>query len=136
MNKKVGLLALSTILLTTAVLSSHSLIDLDIWLHCKSGQNILSNLSVTDVNSYSFTSPDYQWHNHEWLFQVIVSLFHTAGGILGLNLLRLALCLAIAFLLFKPIINRLPLYLPATMSLLLIWPRGHLLLIYLPILFH
>jgi len=123
MNKKVGLLALSTILLTTAVLSSHSLIDLDIWLHCKSGQNILSNLSVTDVNSYSFTSPDYQWHNHEWLFQVIVSLFHTAGGILGLNLLRLALCLAIAFLLFKPIINRLPLYLPATMSLLLIWPR-------------
>ena len=56
MDKKLGLLALIILLLTTAVLSSHSLIDLDIWLHCSSGHDILSNLSVTDVNSYSFTT--------------------------------------------------------------------------------
>ncbi|MBT3317988.1 hypothetical protein HN388_08385, partial [bacterium] len=122
MDKKLGLLALIILLLTTAVLSSHSLIDLDIWLHCSSGHDILSNLSVTDVNSYSFTNPEYRWHNHEWLFQIFVSLFHV-GGIPGLNLLRLALCLAIAFLLFKPVINRLSLFLPATISLLLLWPR-------------
>ncbi|MCP4800531.1 MAG: hypothetical protein GY893_11340 [bacterium] len=122
MDKKLGLLALFIILLTTAVLSSHSLIDLDIWLHCSSGQDILSNLSVADVNTYSFTNPDYQWHNHEWLFQVFVSIFH-AGHVPGLNLLRLALCLTIAFLLFKPVVNRLTLLLPATLSLLLLWPR-------------
>ena len=60
-------------LLTGALLSWHSLGELDVWLHQRAGQDILAGEGLPDTNSYSYTQPDHPWTNHEWLFQVLIA---------------------------------------------------------------
>lgn len=68
-----GLLPVLVIMGTGALLSWHSLGDLDIWFHLRSGRDILDGQGVTAVNRYSFTEPDHPWVNHEWMFQILAT---------------------------------------------------------------
>jgi Tfp pilus assembly protein PilF len=60
-------------LLTGLLLSWHTLSDLDIWLHDRAGRDILAGQGVPTTNAYSFTAPDHNWVDHEWLFQILVA---------------------------------------------------------------
>ncbi len=60
-------------LLTGALLSWHTLGELDVWLHQKAGLDILHEHEFPQTNTYSFTEPGSPWINHEWLFQVLVA---------------------------------------------------------------
>lgn len=66
-----GFLSLLIVLVTGLLFSWHSLTDLDIWFHLRSGRDLLDGQGVTAVNRYSFTEPDHPWVNHEWLFQIL-----------------------------------------------------------------
>jgi len=70
----------------------------DYWWHLKTGALILSEGRVPRVDPYSFTSPGTAWIDHEWLFQVLAYLGHTALGPHLLVLVKSALLLGIVFL--------------------------------------
>ncbi len=122
-------------LVTGSLLSWHSLGELDVWLHQKSGQDILSTHSVAHLNSFSFTEPDHPWINHEWLFQVLVAVTgpsqdRLAAGIDHWILLRSVLSLILLMVLLigdKP--WRAPPLISITLApgiilgVLLLWPR-------------
>lgn len=44
--------------------------DNDCWWHVKSGQYICEN-GLPKYDVFSYTAADHEWHNHEWLSQVI-----------------------------------------------------------------
>ena len=66
-----GAVPLLITVLSGLLLSWHSLSDLDIWFHLRSGRDLLDGQGISHVNHYSFTEPDHPWVNHEWLFQVL-----------------------------------------------------------------
>lgn len=68
------LAALLVPLLTGILLSWHSMGVLDVWLHSQVGHEILSGEGFPKTNTFSYTEPDHPWTNHEWLFQIVVSL--------------------------------------------------------------
>ncbi|MCP4291848.1 MAG: hypothetical protein GY780_08450 [bacterium] len=85
--------------------SLHSLGELDIWFHYQSGQDILSNHTLSDTNDYSFNEPDHLWTNHEWLFQILIAPWGANQGDPGpmVNhwvLLRVVLTLVLLAILF------------------------------------
>ncbi|MFH1841717.1 MAG: tetratricopeptide repeat protein [bacterium] len=128
------------------LLACHTLSDLDIWLHLRVGQDVLSGEGFPQTNRYSFTNPDYPWINHEWGFQVLAALVHEfardPNDVLPWNVLRFSLVLGLLLLLFggelrsagnpeptgTPRVRFSPtraLYLfpPALVTLFLLWPR-------------
>jgi len=68
------ILVLVALLLLGLCLAHHSLSNLDIWLHATAGEQILKGQGIPQTNRYSFTAPDHVWIDHEWLFQVLVTL--------------------------------------------------------------
>ena len=72
--------------------------DNDLWGHLFFGREILTTGSLSSVNSYSYTSPDYPWINHEigaecvfsWVFDRL-----SAPGLLALKILLGLVTLAI-----------------------------------------
>lgn len=69
-----GALPALIVILTSLLFAWHSLGDLDIWFHLRSGQDLMSGQGGSAVNSYSFTEPDHPWVNHEWMFQVLTAV--------------------------------------------------------------
>jgi len=67
---------------------NQEIFDLDIWLHMKTGEQILLNKHIFLNDIYSFTKTGAPWINHEWLFQIISFLaysFFGFDGIIGLQ---------------------------------------------------
>jgi hypothetical protein len=72
--------------------------DTDLWGHIKFGEHLWAQKSFPTTNIYSYTAPEYQWINHEWLaeliFYAIYSIFDSTGllifkGFIGLLLIHL-----------------------------------------------
>lgn len=71
-----GFVLLSIYLFSTAIVPIRS--DNDCWWHVKTGQYIVEHgLPSHDVLSY--TAADHEWHNHEWLAQVLYFFAWKAG---------------------------------------------------------
>jgi len=95
-----SLIATLLVLGTGFLLSWHSLTDIDIWFHLRSGRDLLAGEGMATVNRYSFTEPDHRWLNHEWLFQVGAAALGPKVpdeplGVAGWNALRTFLVLAL-----------------------------------------
>lgn len=76
--------------------------DTDIWLHLRTGKEILRDFHIPVSDSYSFTALGQSWINHEWLFQVTIHLayrFFSTNGLIFLQVLFIALAFLIIFLL-------------------------------------
>lgn len=73
-------LVLLVLLVVGAALAWHTTGDLDLPLHDRTGQEILSGQGVPRTNLYSFTAPDHRWVDHEWLFQVMVAAVGNLAG--------------------------------------------------------
>ena len=75
-----AMIALLAPLVLGLSLAYHSLADLDIWLHDRAGQDILTGNGIPRTNTYSFTAPRHIWVDHEWLFQVTVASWGGGGS--------------------------------------------------------
>ncbi len=80
--------------------ASKEIVDLDLWLHLKAGETIVTFRSVPLVDIFSFTVAGKPWINHEWLFQVLAFLCYQAGGPDGLILMQNVVLLGLFLLLF------------------------------------
>jgi tetratricopeptide (TPR) repeat protein len=56
----------------------------DVWIHIKTGDLILQNLTIPRTDPYSFTASDHEYLVHEWLSAVILALSYAAAGVPGL----------------------------------------------------
>lgn len=82
------------------VYASREIVDLDIWLHVKTGEVILKNMRVPLTDIFSFTLGPKPWINHEWFFQVISYISFLSGGGDGLIFMQNVVVLCTFFLLF------------------------------------
>lgn len=78
----VALLVTTLFALSTTLLPIRA--DNDCWWHVKTGQYISENgLPTHDV--FSYTAADHEWHNHEWLSQVLYYQAYLVGEASGLG---------------------------------------------------
>ena len=83
-----------TAALAGAVLGLFEIANTSIGWHLATGDWILANRAFVHADPFSFTSGGAPWIDHEWLFQVGVSIMHSLGGPAALVALR-ALTIAI-----------------------------------------
>lgn len=72
-------LGLAVPLIVGLALATHTLSDLDIWLHDRAGRDLLATGRLPRQNTYSFTAPEQAWVDHEWLYQVGVAAVGGGG---------------------------------------------------------
>lgn len=77
--------------------AAHPILDPDMWWHIAAGGEILRRRTLFFVDPFSFTHQAV-WVNSQWLSEVVFTLIHRFSGVIGLELLTLALKV-IAFLL-------------------------------------
>ncbi|MDD5617889.1 MAG: hypothetical protein PHG69_02240, partial [Candidatus Omnitrophica bacterium] len=74
--------------------------DLDIWLHLKTGQQIIAAKAIMLNDQFSFTKQNAPWTNHEWLFQVLSYTIYKYSGFDGLLILQNIVFMAVFLLMF------------------------------------
>lgn len=77
-----------TAALAGAVLGLFEIANTSIGWHLATGDWILANRAFVHADPFSFTSGGAPWIDHEWLFQVAVSIVHSLGGPAALVALR------------------------------------------------
>jgi hypothetical protein len=82
------------------ILITHTTADADLWGHLRFGSDLLSGRGLPSADPYSFTS-DVRWINHEWLSEAVMAGGYLVGGAFGLNLLKLAVIAAIAWVVWR-----------------------------------
>lgn len=82
------------------VYGARQIIDLDLWLHLKTGELILANKSVPLSDPYSIFLDGKEWINHEWLFQLVSYIFYKRLGADGLIIMQNIMLLGIFGVLF------------------------------------
>jgi hypothetical protein len=107
-HPRVPTLILIAAALTGAVLGLFEIANTSIGWHLASGDWILQNRAFLRADPFSFTSGGAPWIDHEWLFQVVVSVVDSVAGPGGLVALRALISSTIAvFLLIVSIRNGL-----------------------------
>src|SRR5262245_22354941 len=76
--------AFAGLVLLIAALSVFKMSNNDIWIHLKTGENILKTWHVPQKDPYSFTASDHDYVAHEWLSGVLFYLVYAASGVNGL----------------------------------------------------
>lgn len=82
----VRLLLWFAVLLAIAAFLCNQLYGIDFWWHLVIGQDILANLSVPQIDIYTIAGSGRGYHDSHWLFQVALSLAHSALGMYGVQL--------------------------------------------------
>lgn len=80
--------------------------DYDLWMHLFFGEHILATASIPVVDSWSFTANGSPIVNHEWLSQIIFSVFYQNFSDLGLIFLKFSLYFGICFCTWKLIAQK------------------------------
>ena len=88
-----------TAALAGAVLGLFEIANTSIGWHLATGDWILANRAFVHADPFSFTSGGAPWIDHEWLFQVGVSIVHSCGGPTALVALRALTIATLAVLL-------------------------------------
>jgi hypothetical protein len=79
--------------------------DNDLWVHLFSGRVIVA-AGPPHVDGFSYTAAGAPWIDHEWLTQAGFALVHAGAGSTGLWLLKLAIALLTAWLVWLPLARR------------------------------
>jgi len=99
-SRPLHLLVLAVLLVIIAgpsLLPNFSVIDNDIWWHLKVGDWIVDHLSVPHNGILSRTAADRPWMAYSWMYEVLLSLFHSAFHLVGISLYGLLLTLGAAY---------------------------------------
>ena len=75
--------------------------DVDLWGHIKFGQDLWQTGKIIRSDPYSYLTGDQLWINHEWLAEAIFYLGFALTGPAGLIVLKLAVGLLIAGLVYR-----------------------------------
>lgn len=86
--------ALLALGLLIAALTIYRMSNNDIWIHLKTGENIVRTWQVPDKDPYSFTASDHDYVAHEWLSGVLFYLVYAAAGVNGLIFFKSAVIYA------------------------------------------
>jgi hypothetical protein len=77
--------------------------DNDLWIHLLTGRDILAARALPGTDAWSFTTTGATWVDHEWLAQVLFAAVFAGAGDRGLWLLKLAVGLGTAWLVWMSI---------------------------------
>jgi hypothetical protein len=110
--------ALASFFLSVTALCTFEILSVDFGWHIKTGELIWATKSIPTHDVFSYIAEGRRWVDSHWLFQLVLFGIHTAAGIPGLYLLRVALSAAtFAFLLST---NQRRRYLPITLFVCLL----------------
>ncbi len=116
-DRLIGALPIAA-LVVVAVFALRRLDDFDTWWHLASGRWIVQNGRVPDHDVLSFTVPQNEWINLQWLYDVLLYAVWNVGGASALVIASVA-CFVVTFALLARHIGR---YTGAvTTTLLLVW---------------
>ncbi len=65
--------------------------DPDLWGHLRYGLDHLDHGHLSRTDPYSYTAPQAEWINHEWLCELVFALAWRTAGVLGLWALSMGL---------------------------------------------
>lgn len=65
--------------------------EADLWWHLASGRWMWDHLRILRADPFSFTVAGHGWHDHEWLFQVLIYPLYTAFQMHGVLLFKAGL---------------------------------------------
>jgi len=91
---------LLTIIAGPSMLPKFSVVDNDIWWHLKTGDWILAHHAFPHTGILSRTCADRPWMAYSWLYEVLLSGFHSRLHLAGISLYGLLLTLAVAYSVF------------------------------------
>jgi len=94
------LAVLLTIIAGPSLLPRYSVVDNDIWWHLKVGEWIVEHFAVPRTGILSRTAADQPWMAYSWVYEVLLSLFHSRFGLAGISVYGLLLTLAAAYSIF------------------------------------
>ena len=88
---------LLTIIAAPSLLPKYSVTDPDIWLHLKVGDWVIEHRAVPHSGILSGTVADRPWAAYSWLYEVLLSIFHSRFHLVGIAVYGLLLTLAAAY---------------------------------------
>jgi hypothetical protein len=98
---RVLVLALLLAIITApTLLPKFSVVDNDIWWHLKTGDWILAHHAFPHTGILSRTAADRPWIAYSWLYEVLLSGFHSWFHLVGISVYGLLLTLAVAYSVF------------------------------------
>ena len=75
-------------------------VDPDLWWHIKTGEIILATHHWPTTDPYSFTVAGAPWISYEWFGEIVLAAASRIGGVLGLDILLIALGSAVMVALY------------------------------------
>jgi hypothetical protein len=104
------------------------LYDTDFWWHLRTGEWILEQGWVPQLDLYTFADADRPWIDLHWGFQVLITLLHRVGGVSLVIVVKGLVIAAAVLVAFRatgegwPLARRVACWLPAVIC---IWGRGY-----------
>ena len=87
-------------------LAAHTFVDPDIWWHLRSGIIFWQSKMINQSDPFSFLTMNWQWIDHEWLFEVVIAYIYSHFSWLGLVIFKTALALCIPALMY-PLLKKM-----------------------------
>lgn len=75
----------------------NTIVDPDLWCHFKTGEYIVKNFNVPQIDIFSYTLENQPWIDHEWLSQVLLYTVFSKFGCIGINIFK-AVIISFCFL--------------------------------------
>jgi hypothetical protein len=95
-----ALALLLTIVAAPSLLPKFSVVDNDIWWHLKVGDWIIGHSEFPRTGILSRTAADRPWVAYSWIYEVLLSFFHSQFRLMGIAVYGLLLTLAVTYSVF------------------------------------
>lgn len=90
-DETMRLFVLSFLFVLLVVSQINTVVDIDLWCHFKTGEYIVKNFNIPQVDIFSYTLENQAWIDHEWLSQIFFYLVFAKFGWAGINILKAAI---------------------------------------------
>jgi hypothetical protein len=97
LQKSLAVLLLAAII----VLVLFPVFSYDLYWHLANGRYMVETGSIVNQEIFSYTAPGVEFHNHEWLSQIILYVLYVFGGGVGLLILKIGIVLAIVYFSYR-----------------------------------
>ena len=94
------LAVLLVIIAAPSLLPRFSVVDNDIWWHMKVGDWVLEHKAFPHSGILSRTAADRPWMAYSWMYEVLLSFFHSRFHLAGVSVYGLLLALAVTYSVF------------------------------------
>jgi len=101
MNRKLNILALAAVLAFALLQFSDNRADVDLWGNVGFVRSLPWQDGFLRANTFSYTEPDHQWLNHEWLAEYLFHRLWSTGGNPALILFKMSIGMALLALFWR-----------------------------------